>query len=270
MTEMKTVFSENCSDVGNLAKKIRKGYCPNFFLYGASLRMLEEQSLNLSKQLELRHLICYQGIVKNFTILMPYYETGQKARDFMNHLNDSLSIARDCYDQFRGNVVVELDPAWAEQGRNTALSYFADYMRENPGICFILFLAGKPDQKENIEMIVRELASAGVWMRIHLETPDVDTCVLQFCEMAEKKGFHVPERTQKELHSQLERRCETDLDNMEASHILLKQIVFEHSMRKDSSNIIEPKDVLCMSGVDTRKNETVYPIGFMGGRDKKD
>lgn len=266
MDEARAFFSGNRNDVKKIMRKIQADKCPNFFLYGESLCMLEQQSINLAKQLEQKCFIRYQGIVKSFTILMPYYETVQEAKKFLNHLNYSLKIARDFYEKFCGTILIEMDSKWAEYGENSALHFFADYMRKKPEICFILLLSGTRDTRGNMEKIGWELSSAGIWMRLPMESPDVDICVGQFCKMANKKGFYVPERTKKALYDQLDKRCEADIDNMEASRLLLEQIIFQRSMTRNCPNIIEPEDIQGMSGVQTdgaKNNEPARPIGFM-------
>lgn len=81
-----------------IMNEIEPGTCPNFYLWGESVSKLEADANELTAMMEMDKVMQFQGAVKSFSIFMPYYENAGKAEQFMYHLRDSYSIARDCYD----------------------------------------------------------------------------------------------------------------------------------------------------------------------------
>ena len=77
--------------------RIQSGKCPNFYLTGKSVGMLEDTAMEMTKIIERQKLINFRGLRPCFSILMPYYDSMNNAEQFMNRLMDSYSIARDCY-----------------------------------------------------------------------------------------------------------------------------------------------------------------------------
>ena len=91
----------------HIIDKLEPGNCPNFYFTGPSVGLLEDTALELVKIMEMRKLIEFKGLFPYFSILMPYYDSFDKAEQFMNRLLDSYSIARDCYDIYKGIIIIE-------------------------------------------------------------------------------------------------------------------------------------------------------------------
>lgn len=69
---------------------IEPGLCPNFYLLGKSISLLEETTVELTTIIERKKLIEFKGVMSCFSILMPYYDSISKASQFMSRLMDKL------------------------------------------------------------------------------------------------------------------------------------------------------------------------------------
>lgn len=91
-----------------------KGPRPDFYIIGHSTSAMERLGLKIAEVIDRKEMLPFKGLVRTFTIKMPYYEDWQGAGAFIQHLCDSYSIARDCYDTYIGTIVVELAEEWEE------------------------------------------------------------------------------------------------------------------------------------------------------------
>lgn len=121
-----------------IMNEIEPGTCPNFYLWGESVSKLEADANELTAMMEMDKVMQFQGALKSFSIFMPYYENAGKAEQFMYHLRDSYSIARDCYDRYQGILIVECSEEWSRSGYNPCLEQFLHFIREHREVCFLI------------------------------------------------------------------------------------------------------------------------------------
>lgn len=82
---------------------------------------------------------------------MPYYDSMNSAEQFMNRLLDSYSIARDCYDRYKGIIVIECSEEWSEFGYNSTLEILTSFIGSHEEVCFFILM---PEKKNpNIEIL---------------------------------------------------------------------------------------------------------------------
>ena len=129
--------------------RIPSGMCPNFYLSGKSIGLLENTAMEIAKIVEKKKLIDFKGVNPFFSILMPYYNSKNDAAQFMNRLLDSYSIARDCYDFYKGILIVECSEEWSEYG------YKDPYWNEVSGqvargICKLILRINEPLSMKSI------------------------------------------------------------------------------------------------------------------------
>lgn len=124
---------------------IESGVCPNFYLWGKSISLLEQTAVEFTRIIERKKVIEFKGLMPYFSILMPYYDSVSKAEQFINRLMDSYSIARDCYDLYKGIIVIECSEEWSEFGYNSSLELLTSFIGEHKEICFFILM---PEKKE--------------------------------------------------------------------------------------------------------------------------
>lgn len=237
------LFSDRSND--ELAKKIshiKKGGCPNFFLSGISLPEIEEQAQFISSQLEELDLISFNGIVRHFSVTMPFFDDDKGAAAFVDHLADSESIASDCYGKYRGTIMIECSPDWAKMKYGSRLGLLTDYIAKRPQDCFILLAPVKKDPHE-ADSFFAGFASVGIWLRTFKSPPDAEKCVLAFCSMAQEQGYTVTNEAAQALTCKLLSRSESELDNISAAAHLLRQIIFDREISERTDRAIDVDDV---------------------------
>ena len=113
-------------EYNELLKKVSRisGKCPNFYVTGTSIPAMEKLGMSIVKIIEEKKLISFKGLVKHFTIKMPYFQDDELASNFFEHLKKSYSIARDCYDRYSGLILVELSKEWTRRGYQSSLNDF--------------------------------------------------------------------------------------------------------------------------------------------------
>ena len=239
--------------------QLKPGMCPNFYLTGESIPALEGFARRLAATIEEKNLIRFQGAVKDFTILMPYFTEGEEARAFLRHLNHSVSIARDCYDRFCGIVLIELLIEWGERGFNRAMDAVLDYIRQNEQICFFILLplAGKQKSGENF---FRELSRCSTWMKLSCKTPSPRQCIALFQALAVEQGNEISSDAKGVLLNQLRQRSQTSADNAQVVAQLLEQILFDRKINADDRTVIGVEDVMGIAGTTAEKRG--HTIGF--------
>lgn len=204
-------------------------------------------------------MLPFKGLVRTFTIKMPYYEDWQGAGAFIQHLCDSYSIARDCYDTYIGTIVVELAEEWGRSGYNSSLRVFLEYIAEHSDICFILLVSAGQNQEKD-DALFAEFVRYGVWMRVYSQTPSVEQCVKHFVTMAEKESWRVQAEAEQLLAEKLKERSESETENIIVVEQLFRQIYFEQCMQNGRSKVIRARDIGLMPGI--QKREAARTIGF--------
>ena len=132
------------SEILEQIRRIKPGICPDFYLRGHSTYALEALGLEITKEIETRKLIMFKGIVQHFSIYLPYFDSENGASKFMDHLRESVSVARDCYDSYQGIVLLECSEEWNAYGFNPKLNVVLNYIKAQTGICFIVLYSSLP------------------------------------------------------------------------------------------------------------------------------
>lgn len=225
-------------DVLKHLKHIDFGNCPNFFITGKSISALERLGLGLIEKLEEQQVMSFTGMCKHFTIMMPYYDSNSEAITFMKHLMDSISIARDCYDEYRGFVLLEFATEWSKRGKNDALNLFLEYLRKHENIRFVL-LYPEINEQTRINEFYLEFFRCGHCLKIETQLGTVQQNVALFKTLAADKGYKVSDDAGRFLYRRLKERDELHIDNTDVLVSLLEQIIFDKEYNKvKTKNIV--------------------------------
>lgn len=231
--------------------------CPNFFISGESTTSREKLGVAVSDELCQRKLINFKGIKKRFSIRFPYCNTLKETNSFLSHLKNSVSIARDCYDSFRGIVIVEMDSDWAENECKTSMKPFFDYIGSHEDICFIVIFPNTMSQ-DGCKLFYNEISDYGYWIHFESESPTIDSCVELFKKTVTEAGFKADREVLCTLREVLKTRNQDNISNQEAVEQLAKRIVFERTISDMKKKKIEKDDIMRISG---QKNSKAQ-IGF--------
>ena len=240
--------------------RIVPGMCPNFYLRGASLSILEEMSLEIVQTIRKEKLNDFRGIVDYFSIKMPYYTTEGEAKKFMEHLQESVSIAKDCYSSFCGTVIVVLAQEWTQKGSNPSLEIFLDYIQAFRQICFILVVP-ENEKSNNSEQLFSAFRHCCTWMIFQAQPPCTKQCVKEFTKYAKNWGYEVSAEAEMVLLKQLESQQNEGVDKRKIMEQLARQIAFERNINLDTNSIIDAKDVRDIFGDEQKKKSNT--IGFI-------
>lgn len=243
-----------------IMNEIEPGTCPNFYLWGESVSKLEADAKELTAMMEMDKVIPFQGAVKSFSIFMAYYENAGKAEQFMYHLRESYSIARDCYDRYQGILIVECSEEWSKFGYNPCLEQFLHFIREHREVCFLMLMPTEKNAKYQ-EVLFGEFSKNQLWIRQKCETMKIQECMTLFCEDAERSGYSVTEEAKQKLSGLLETRNEMQLDNETLVLQLIRQIQLDKLMQPETEKQIGEEDIRTVSGL-PEKEMPRKEIGF--------
>lgn len=246
-------------DIVKRLKYVNKDGCPNVFISGRSLSAMEKLGMRMVEKLEEQQVLRFKGICKHFTILMPYYNNHQEAISFMNHLLNSISIARDCYDSYCGFVLIEAVEEWGKEGSNEYLELFYEYIRSETQIKFFL-LFPESESTHELDHIFAEFASCGACIRVKSELPTVHQCVSEFKRKAVKNGYNITEDVEQYLYQRLKEREVQKVNNADVIDRLMEQIVFEKGFKRNKDKTIDVVDV--KQYLPEIKKKAKIPIGF--------
>lgn len=248
--------SLECNDI----RQMETEQVPNYYITGKSIPAMEKAALKLADEIEDKELISFKGIVKHFTIKMPYHERKEDSENFLKRLKESVSIARDCYGSYSGIILIECSEVCAEQKEGRVMDLLLDYIRDNEQICFIL-LVPVTDKNKNSDQLFCRLLQFGAWFRIHSQTPTVQQCLSYFQSAACEQGYEVSEDACLALSKHLESRNEMRTENIEVVRRLIRQVAFERQVTGNADRVIHEQDVVCARGSEEKK--THKRIGFV-------
>lgn len=240
---------------------IKAGCCPNVFISGRSIPILERLGLQTVKELEKHGAIDFRGICTYFTIMMPYYNSKVDANSFINHLLNSISIARDCYDRYQGLVLLEFDTKWSREGKNSYLDVFWDFVRKSNNLRFVL-LFPIDNEKADTDSFFEELFRCGPCLRIKNELATVHQNVSYFNGIATEKGYMVSEEARQYLYQRVKERDELTMDSTNVMTRLLDQIIFIKELERSKDRKIEVTDI-CKYLPERKTVSVKHPIGFI-------
>ena len=101
---------------------------PSFFIHGSSVFALETEAVKTAETLKRCENMFFRGIVKYFSIKMPYFSDMAGSEKFLARLDESMNTAADFYSEFKGVVIIELSEEWAKKGINDAFSCLPGYI----------------------------------------------------------------------------------------------------------------------------------------------
>lgn len=177
---------------------------PSFFLYGKSLFSLERLALDITKTVEESHQMQFHGIVKHFSINMPYLGERNDAERFLKKIEESVSVARDCYSSFQGIIIVELSKEWIRNGMTSYFSVFTDYICTHRDISFVVIVETEKDDAD-VEFIRQALLGSTLWLELQMAENELVHCVKLFRSMARDLGLKVSEEADRVIPEMLEK-----------------------------------------------------------------
>ena len=233
----------------------------HFYLTGKSVVALETYGINLVEQIEKISKMNFKGIVKHFSILMPYFDDAKGADKFINQLKESVSIAKDCYDEYAGFIVIECDKDWENFGANEYITPVLEYIKS---LIMVRFVVLFPYITKKGSELFNALSTIGVWANVEIE----DIEIREYMESWKKKiniaGFQISEQNQEELCLTLEKRQSEIIDMDTMLTRWLSQVCLNRSIAENSSKEIGLEDIQLLSGITLKKGN--YTIGFGSGR----
>ncbi len=248
-------------DLQDVLRKIDGHSCPDFFLTGTSYSSLERAALELADGIEQRKLISFMGTKQKFSIIMPYFSDQQSAKSFVRRLGESVSIARDCYYQFRGIVIIECDREWSKKGSNSSMQIVFDYLKRHDEICFIVLAVDDGGSKEHINTIYNGLCSVDFWLPVNIESYTPEECVDCIEATAKRSGLNIPESVKESLVQIFRNRDETDVSNQEIAEKLIRQILLRREVNPNYSPEIDISEISYLGGAS--KPHSSGRIGFV-------
>lgn len=233
----------------------------HYYFTGKSIPLLENYGFNLIKRIEEKKQMVFKGIVKHFSILMPYFTDMKEAEKFICKLKENISIAKDCYDEYAGIILIECDKEWGIYGINESVKKVLDYMKLLEHIRFVILF---PYTSKKEKELYKVLLEVGVWAFIEIGEIDVRT-YLEECNRIFEEGYLIiSKQMQKEVCDLLNKR-QYEIDDVE---VILTQWIEQVSLnRKLSGNdckYITEEDISLLSGGNRIKEK--HTIGFGTGR----
>lgn len=131
--------------------------------------------MRIATTIESKRLISFKRAKNKFTILTPFYNDIKGAERFLSHLKNSVSIAQDCYDTFKGVILIELDQEWGNQGYNDSVQILFHYIKKNRDMCFIILFPTIGEDVQNMRFY-QEISSCGNWLRVVANFPTPYQC----------------------------------------------------------------------------------------------
>jgi len=255
-----------CTEMKEIIKRINDAgmdRVPCFFIRGNSLPVLETSALGLAETMEEECNMRFKGGVKHFTIRMPYFSDLDGEQKFMEHLKESVSIAKDCYDSYCGLVLVEMDKEWCVRGVNPYFRCLPAYIKSNPQICFIVNVM-QSKGAEYVDKLYFELSSAALWMKMNVKEPDSVRWVSIFREAAEEMGYYLSVEAVSLFGQLMETAEVSSYDVKQMVKQMLLQIDFDRYIKRNEDKCIYPEDIKDIANVTVSNKE--MRIGFTTGR----
>lgn len=231
---------------------------PSFFIYGESGYALETGALAVAEEIKRNPNMRFRGIVKSFSIKMPYFSDTAGSAKFLGRLDESMNIAADFYSEFKGIVIIELSADWVTNGLNSAFSCLPGYIGMHRDISYVVIVEAKEGSPE-IEKIERTLSGSVPWVNEFLKAAEIGQCVKLFLDSAANAGLTVTEEAVQKLRETLE-QADTSVLPLEQ---VVQYTVLQIKLNKRVGNAKPVIDAGDLEIVPRRaKNENQNRIGF--------
>lgn len=214
---------------------------PSFFIHGSSVFALETEAVKTAETLKRCENMFFRGIVKYFSIKMPYFSDMAGSENFLARLDESMNTAADFYSEFKGVVIIELSEEWAKKGINNAFSCLPGYIGMHKCISYIVIIEAEKESA-SIDDMRRALNGSTIWIDIRMKTAEIGQCINLFFKTAKEVGMTVSDAASKELKKTLE--------NADVSVLPLDQVVLRtvqqiklNKQVKNANLVIEAGDL---------------------------
>ena len=220
--------------------------------------MLENYALELVRELE-SNLVFFKGIVKYFAVKMPYINSSEEQNSFNAKVLESISIARDCYNEFRGIIIIELDQLWCSSGANEYFSCVNRMFNSFPKNCYIVIATGK-ENTNKLKSIKSQLSESCIIIDAALPELDLQFFSNLFVSAALDMGYSVTDAAKNQMKRYLSdmRWLTKDVKR------LVMQTLFQIDIAKklsEDNRVIDELDVINLPGKSERVPEKTK-IGF--------
>lgn len=240
----------------------QNGSYHHFYFTGKSLPALEKHGFELIDNLQRDSPKAFKGIVKHFSIIMPYFDDTQGAESFLHNLKESVSIAKDCYDIFSGYILIECDKEWSVRGTNHTIAQVLEYIKSLDQVRFFILLPS--DNDKGSEEFYNALTTVGIWAFIKIEEIDFQLYIEKWKSEICDAGFSIESQVLGELCLMLEKRQDGIGDVDDIFSQWLRQLRLNRMIADCDDRKISIDDVSLLSGITTIKNN--HTIGFGTGR----
>ena len=159
---------------------------PSFFIHGSSVFALETEAVKTAETLKRCENMFFRGIVKYFSIKMPYFSDMAGSEKFLARLDESMNTAADFYSEFKGVVIIELSEEWAKKGINDAFSCLPGYIGMHKCISYIVIIEAEKESA-SIDDMRRALNGSTIWIDIRMKTAEIGQCINLFFASKELK-----------------------------------------------------------------------------------
>ena len=193
---------------------------------------------------------------------MPYFADAGGARKFLDRLQASVSIARDCYEEYCGIILLECAEEWGRRGVNEAMRPVMDYLRSLSKVRYILLLPGTADRAK-AEALLPAFSIAGVWVLAEAAGLDEDRFLSAVLAAARRHGFKVDEEVQEALRERVPELGSTDVESVAEEWML--QLSMNREMRGDKGRRISCSDLSCLAGIHVEPKPSLG-FGFVQNR----
>lgn len=245
--------------VGCSKSLLDNGQTPCFFINGSSeLGLLENYALELVRELE-SNLGFFKGIVKYFAVKMPHINSSEEQNSFTEKVLESVSIARDCYNEFRGIIVIELDQLWSDSGANEHFSCVNRVFNSFPKNCYIVVAAGK-ENINKLKSLKSQLSESCILIDAAIPEFDLQFFSNLFVCAALDMGYSVTDAAKNQMKHYLSEMRWVTKDVKR----LVMQTLFQIDIAKklsDDNRVIDELDVINLPGRSGRLPEKTK-IGF--------
>lgn len=245
--------------VGCSKNLLDNGQTPCFFINGSSeLGLLENYALELVGELE-SNLAFFKGIVKYFAVKMPHINSSKEQNSFTEKVLESISIARDCYNEFRGIIIIELDQLWNASGANEHFSCVNQVFNSFPKNCYIVVAAGK-ENTNKMKSIKSQLSESCILIDAAIPEFDLQFFSNLFVSAALDMGYSVTDAAKNQMKHYLSEMRWVTKDVKRLVMQTLFQIDIAKKLSEDN-RVIDELDVINLPGRRERVPEKTK-IGF--------
>lgn len=255
------------SSVSLVKSLLANNQVPCFFVNGsAELSLLENYTSELVCELK-SNLLFFKGIVKSFAVKMPFFTSSEEQNTFINKFLESVSIARDCYSEYRGIIIVELDREWSAHGANeyfTCLNQLFNTFNKN---CYIV-IATEKEKTNQLKSIRSQLSESSILIDAVLPEFDLQFYSRLFASVAADMGYTITESAKDQINRYL---SDIRLFTKDMRQWIVRTL-FQIDISKKlsgSDRIIEELDIASLPGRSDRLPQRTK-IGFAPSKTQED